>query len=408
MHSSGPDIDLRLLQGKQSDFSPGKIVNSQTPLAELRNVGGGTFLIGSSLANIPFVWRALELLNEDPLQDEPDENILLKTTTDRWHEHIAYLEYVGVFENFNSYWRLRNEQPVPIFSKYFAVLKREGQARAILDMRTLNSISTTRGVPFSLLGINRFIERLRSLDFRKLKLRIVHADIANAYFQIPIGPNLRKRGCLSSGSQILQCTVLPMGYDKACGICQGIVWGVLLNINEDQRKRLGVPDYIYEETTAPACVELLWGGMLVLVYDSLLLVAPKSHIAEWVGIVKKNFEIRATLRLKYIESEGIGSIFTYCGVKIGITELGVQWTLDDAILKVWKQAAEQDFLPTPRSLYALLGFLRFAYSVLNFDRALLGRFTRIQSTLGAIQKWDEVIPALSKTILSLKKIVERF
>ena len=224
MHSSGPGIDIRTIP--KSDFGEfrGKIAGSHTLLVDLINVGGGVFHVGKSLSDIPFARCALGLLNQDPLQGhEPNRESLECRVVKRWPRHVEYLIEVGVLQNFYSVWK-SEYVPTPILSEYTAVMKANGQARAILDMRQLNALCTLPGVPFSVLGVGQFLDVLRRLEPSKFKLKAIHADISNAYYQIPIG---NKRCCVAYTDRILQAAVLPMGYEKSCGICQALVWGLV-------------------------------------------------------------------------------------------------------------------------------------------------------------------------------------
>ena len=69
------------------------------PLKELVNVGGARLILGETLANVPFVKKALHLISTAAVQgltmegQNPSE-----WNTDRWSRHILYLIKVGVLE----------------------------------------------------------------------------------------------------------------------------------------------------------------------------------------------------------------------------------------------------------------------------------------------------------------------
>ena len=276
-----------------------------------------------------------------------------------------------------------------LLGNYFSVVKDASSARAIIDLRTLNDASQRKEVSFSLLSVGGILELLRETDVARHRLRAVHLDIRNAHYQIPIREKLRRRCCIRFGDTILQSCVLPMGYKKACGICQALVWGALLNLTAEERRELYVPEEDVKWTEAQGCLRLQDGGLIIVVYDSLCFYVSSHLQMRWKDILIRNFELRARLSLKYITAEKHKAEFTFCGISLRQTPLGLTWSIDNSLLKAWQVSAQAPIEAISRVYSRFLGFLRFAVLLLSLSRRILGRFTKIQSDLGQITEWDK-------------------
>ena len=249
----------------------GSITNPSTPLDKLVNVKGAILKTSEDKSTgtviaMPVVCQALQLLQEDPVSESRFEDLCSSCPVNtKWAAHLKYLWDVGVLEPYVHVAGSRG----PILSRYFGVNKTENLARAIFDLRELNSMSSNSTIAFSLLNIEDMLQVLSSTDTSLCRLRAIHFDIRNAYYQIPIGIALRRRCCVRLGNIVLQACVLPMGYSKACGICQALVWGVLLNLTHAERVELHVPQEVLSWKEAPSVLRLEDGGFYSSIRFSL-------------------------------------------------------------------------------------------------------------------------------------------
>jgi len=133
-----------------------------------------------------------------------------------------------------------------IGGQYSAIYKDETWARAVFNLAFANEHCTGAEVPFDLLSSKGFLSLLRSTDFKNKRLNFVHCDIANAYYNFPIGEALGRACCVRVGDKLYESKVANMGFKKNCGTCQALVWGSLL-ARKPGEDRLCVG----EEWTAP-------------------------------------------------------------------------------------------------------------------------------------------------------------
>ena len=203
-----------------------------------KNVGG-VLLDGTGLADTVYVRLALALLIEDPLRG--DVSVLLRKVGEtpdskRFRQQLKYLVDVHVLCK-----DVRNEAKCG--GTYSSVYKDAVYARAIFNLRYLNQFCNEKEVLFQLLGAAQLIARLRAIDFSRGLYRIVHCDVANMYYQLRIGPLLSRCCGIRLGEHMFLPSVLPMGWKKACGIAQALMWGVILYCEagkDGQMDRLGV------------------------------------------------------------------------------------------------------------------------------------------------------------------------
>jgi len=263
-----------------------------------------------------------------------------------------------------------------------------GEARAIFDLVFTNSVARKRAARFSILSSGQLIGLLRTIPFLQKKYRFIHGDLKNAYYQLPIGPQLSRCCCLRIGDDVFEPLVLPMGYHEGCGICQGIVFATIL-FREEGEDALGVDPSEYTRADAPAMVRLDDGGFISLVYDSFLIVTSEERATAWEARLRRNFNNVCGV-LKYLILEKPVFSFFYCGVVLSMDGHGLSWSLEEESVRIWHLTAKLDLLPSPRTLYRLMGFLRFAAPILGWQHRVLGEGTKAQSDLGEIADWDEL------------------
>ena len=392
------------------------------PLARLKNVGGAKFTRKTIQISIPFVELALRLLDEDPvhpstnldgiaveIHDAPDAKI--------WGLHLDHLTETSAvgFPTDDKGEKIRKEETAKekrVYCRYKGVHKDELEARAIFDLMVLNLVCSPLCVEFTLLGGRAFIAVLRSIPFREKKMRIFHADVANSYYQILIGRKLGRRINIRRGQQTLEALVLPMGFKKSCGIAQGIFWGVILFRDKDDED-LGVDGSVYEMIDAPGYVRLASGGVIILIYDSIFVIDTPSGAEKWSRRIQRNMH-NANVILKYaiLEKEATDPDLEKCPMYGGLRfqysgHEGLTWTLQADSLASWKERVARPLRNTPRTFYKLLGYVRFAWGVLDIHERCLGRWSKAQSRLGSvITSWDaEIVDA--KVIKAVCEVIQR-
>jgi len=384
-------------------------------LCPLINVGG-YIISGLGIAKTPYSLVALRLLDECPIvnfsvvravEASPSsgyyKNLLKQlleskvirvirggavsiTNSDRVEEDLSFARHPSQALQARS----------PIFTpRVCGVLRAvykdsKGEARAIFDLVYTNKVSRDRKMTFSILGSAQLLDLVRTIDFTRQKYRFVHGDLKNAYYQLPIGPNLSRCCCVRMGDDLYEPLVLPMGFNEACGICQGIVFATILfrNPGEDP---LGVDEAALAQEDAPAYVRLDDGGFICLVYDSFLVVTREDRAALWKDRLKTNFS-RVNAMLKYLILEDIFfKNVLYCGIVFAMDSRGLSWCMEEESIKIWHHTARLELRPSPRTVHRLMGFLRFAAPILGWQHRALGKGTKIQSLLGKIVDWDGLI-----------------
>ena len=130
-------------------------------------------------------------------------------------------------------------------------------------------------------------------------------------YQYTLGRKGRRCMCVKVGDLIYMCLVMMMGWWKSCGIAQGLVWGTIC-VRLEGEPCLGIPEEVYNMKEAPGFIELEGGGLILLVYDSVLLIAPKELAHQWHARLERNFEL-ANVKLKYLIEEPLGLTMAYTG-----------------------------------------------------------------------------------------------
>ena len=404
----------RRVKKRMEDEPPRRILRGDkclpnVPLAELKNVGGGNFAGNRIAFEIPFVKLALELLKEDPIPPGADLRGVAMRVEDapdaaKWGLHLDHFLLKKALRVV-----LESELQLPdgtlelrTFCRYKGVHKEEYDARGIFDLIDINAVCSSREVVFTLLSGRAFVEVLRTVPFREKGMRIFHADLCNSYYQLSVGKNLGRRINIRRGRQILEALVLAMGFSKSCGITQGLVWGVILRRLEGDED-LGVAEEVYGRTDAPGYIRLASGGIIVLIYDSILVIDTEKGAKAWSERILRNM-CDANLLLKYAILEGRKTLVEngvekgpiYGGAQFAYDESGLTWKLQDGSLKSWQERVTRPLVSSPRTLYKLVGYLRFVYGILDFHERHLGRWSKLQSKMGSgIKNWDN--PSVADT-----------
>jgi len=391
--SAGVGADPGMLR-REGIIVRGARASKTSNLGTLRNVGG-MLTEERIFYHTPYSAKALELLSEDPLDKEILENLPAdKVTSERdsvsWSKHLLALEAARVLK----YSKGIPEYARSISARYTSVWKDVGDteeksvARAVFDLRRLNLVSTKKGVDFELLAACNMVPLLIGLNTSRVEYVIVHADVSNMYYQLPVGKALGRRCLFRFSGRYMEAEVLPMGFKKSCGIAQGISMGLILK-EEEGDVNLGVPEEAKDRTSAPGFVLLKNGGLIILVYDSILIICPKDHSRQWQKRLRRNFEERANLLFKYCEIALEDVIVPYCGLELRKTRNGLQWRVGDQSIATWKVLRSVALRPAPRTLFRIVGFIRFAASIQGIARYKLGRVSKMQSRLGLVVNWDE-------------------
>ena len=382
LESPGPAEDWDFEVWVKPPLTRGQRVGDEIPLTKLENVGGMKVLPSDRpawMGEIPVTRSALLMLEVDPFSGTwgtlPPDSAFFR-------RHLSGMMTDGVLEAVAV-------EEVTGGGRYSAILKDlfPPGARAIFDLRNTNKEAADVEQRFSLLGIDAFIAELRFLgNVSEKRFRCLHADVRNCYYQMGIGRLLGNACCLRFGDVYLRPRVLPMGYKHACLITQSIVWNIVLHRGPEGN--LGVPEAVYGLTDAPSHIRLEGGGLVVLVYDSILIIAPDEECEKWEQRLKRNCE-EVNCLLKYITREGMQADFVFCGVRIMQDRNGLWWSTDLKKVEEWMLVVNQEGLkPTPRNFFGLVGIVRFVAPILGWEPRVLGEMTKCQSDLGEVTDWD--------------------
>lgn len=375
--------DYKITSSNPKIRMKGDLASTLDPLDPITNAGG--FITEKeNLMLYSCVKRALELLEENPLtKDDLLTHVQNAPDSGKWTSHLQNLVKWGVYE----YASPSNQY---VFGKYKSVMKDDTYARAICNLRKTNAQSKGNNVEFKLIAGEELAKLILSIDYTQGKFRFLHTDVRNCYFQYGIGRQLSEKCAIRCGKNVLLPKVLPMGFWKACGISQSLVWGVLLARNPEE-DNLGID--VLEMTEAAAFLPLQGGGFIVLIYDSILICDHKDRIRQWEKRIQRNFN-RCNLVLKYLTVEQREARFMFAGIEIVGTNDGLWIHPDKGRLEKWKlKLTNEVFRNTPRTYFRFMGYLRFIHTIEGIPKWLLGRMTKFQSSLGLISRWDdEMIP----------------
>ena len=384
--------DLDWAEGDLDILVRGMRVGDNVPLTELVNVGGMRIFPHKDPAKDRVKWigrtaagrLALTFLDGSPFAEEPPPRLWEDWPDSSFHrKHVGYLQNVKIVVP-------ADVDDVTGVARYSAVLKDIDPpgARAIFDLRWTNEWSAVMEAYFTLLGVGAFIDVLRGMgDISARGFGILHGDVRNCYYQIPIGLRLSLACCLRLGGAAFRPTVVPMGFGKACFSAQALMWEMLLH--EGPEGDLGIPADIKELNTVPGHIMLRDGGVVVLVYDSILVIASQPVIDGFEKRIKRN-TTELNCIMKYLKVEGAVADFVFCGLRLMRDRNGLSWTLPAAKVKEWKLIVSQPRLKcTPQSIFGLAGMLRFAAPIMGWDPQRMGRVSKLQSTLGKVTDWKK-------------------
>ena len=396
LYSPGHGGDARIFADKTPLMRPvrGMRADPSVKLCALKNVGKAR-TDGVGLADTPYVRMAIRLLRTDPLRpDVVGRPVAEAPDSIRYAGHIVEMLDVGVLviaptEAEIRAWNppLEHRDKTPMIARYGAVHKEWNDARGIFNLKYTNGMSTSESIPFKILGSKGFVRRLMHLDFVGRRYRIVHADCTNMYYQLATGNHLGLRCCVKCGNRIFMSKVLAMGLGRACGIAEAYTVGCICHRNAGQPS-LGVPDEALSCNEVPGWIDLEDGGVIFVIYDSICIITEEKNAADWHQRLKTNFG-DVNMLLKYNKLEGLDAVVPFCGMSLETCRSGLCWRLEKRQIDLWKDIARQRLVPSPRTLYKLVGFLRFAVPILGWRECVLGQLTRAQSELGLIDSWDE-------------------
>lgn len=280
-----------------------------------------------------------------------------------------------------------------IILKMFAVVKDVSQtlARPIENGRPVRTEGKEK---FTLAGATQITKILR--ETRSEGMSAFHFDLDNCYFQYRNDfPMMHGFRC---GDAIFTWQVLTMGWDYATRICQSLTMDITL------RGALGVPTEITSSAIPPGVVHLENGCKVFCVYDSVLVLDRMQALSKWSTRVEENRR-EAHASFKYAMVQPFNTFFEYCGFEMFVSLDGIQWRIAKTTLDPWLERTTCALECTRRSLWRLLGFLTFAYTVLGVSSRLLGGGRHIQANCGLVTdaEWDIVDDTLEECISDLTR-----
>lgn len=329
----------------------------------------------------------------------------------RWEEHLRGLLAAGVLGSHPMDGDLS-----AFYGGYFAVMKDREESRAIFPCPVFDKACA----PHPLLPIASQTDVIRVL-VQTPKPFFVVADFKNWFYQMAIPGFLARclRICCSAfPGLVLFLRVLPMGWSWSCNLAQAWAWAVVLFM-ESGEDDLGIDHAVIRNcVTPPKSVLLRSGGCIMLIYDTVLVVAMSDKEAiDWRERIERNCGL-AKVILKYlsIPNDVTPSGFTcmtqpgklvFDGVHIKVDRNGPSWQLDPETATAWNSFAAARARWTPRTLWRALGFLRFAFSIQGRPVRLIGRAVRVQVEVASQIPvvWDTERADLQGPIELLQRII---
>lgn len=402
--SGGLDADPGMLYGSNL-IVRGARAHPDSNIGSFKNVAG---LRRESVVwpDFPFLRVAFAILDEDPIDYDKlkEEEVVRLQNSSRWSNHLRQLQGVltepvrfvdslGLSEE-EARLKMAGEEALArrICGKYTSVWKDVEPpppiARVIFDLRRLNAVCNDKNVPFTVLGAPQMIEEMRLVPTERGMFVIVHADLVNFYYQIGVGDNLSNRMLLLWGDVFIRSKVLCMGFCKSCGIAMALCLALII-LQESGEAELGIPSDLRSSASAPGCVRLTNGGIIFLVYDSIMILCPRKDASLWHKKLDRVFT-KAGLMFKYLSVAAPGEVVNYCGMEAKSDREGLKWRVAGSSLSTWKILRRAVLRRSPRSLFKVTGYLRFSMSVMGEPRWRLGRVSKAQSKLGKVVDWDVV------------------
>lgn len=387
-----PVIDLSKLRGC--------VAPPSVPLGKIAGVAAMR-KDGLFMAPCPFVAEALALLDTFPLRPSVVKPFEDSPDSARYAAHVELLEKLGVVQLFATYcpvskqlWRNGKVVNVPPIGTLSAVYKDDATARAIFNLKYINSLMQEETLEFSIPGIHQLIQFF--ILAAVPGMRFVHCDITSAFYEVPLGRRVSVCCCIRVGRNVYSIEVAPMGWKRSCAIMQAVTMGVVLFKHEGE-DCLGAPEDVLSARAVPGLVRLEDGGGIACVYDSVLVLTTAARAPLWKERLARNFRLN-NLQLKFITEESNRPDFMYSGIHITGNEQGIFWGVDVNSLRTWKEIVSQNLVASPRTLFSLLGYLRSIAPILGWRKCRLGRLTKAQSALGAVD-WDSEEADLEKAEL---------
>lgn len=305
----------------QSDADP-----STVPLEPLENVGGAdvkSLLRG--VQNCSFVREAALILLSaaciSALLIAPVPLDHSRTTAEKWSHHLTDLLGYGVIS-------AAGRLVVRFTSKYFAVLKANGQARTIHNTRALNKYFK-KPKPVNLAGIQQIL-RESSAVAQGRHCYFLNIDLKNYYHQLPLPKAARSWFGIRDKTKFYLYHVLPMGWAWSCFIAQCLSWGLVLG-RECGAPDLGVREDIESLSGPPQFIDL-WEndkvvGKIFLVYDNIGVIGPRDLVLAWHARIAANArQARVVLKHADIHDLASGDLPTFLGVTLRQHTGVLQWT----------------------------------------------------------------------------------
>ena len=292
--------------------------------------------------------------------------------------------------------RLSNDDKIVIL-RLFAVVKdpRLQIARPIENGRPIKK-HDPQLQPFSLAGATQMIELFHS--FTSAGKNAYHFDLANYYFQVK-NPAPQQH-VFRVGNDLYCWKVLTMGWDRATRIAQSFTIDITT-----RGARLPAD---FNTRTAPPGSILFDSYLLICVYDSVLILDKAKELLQWRKRIEENRK-EAHALFKYEKLQPPGEAFVFCGLELKLTNLGLEWRVDPAIMSLWSQILSQKLPRTPKTLWRLMGFFQFVFTILGLPRVWLGPARKAQSKIGLVQQeeWNCVHPEVEPAVHVLMDVFRR-
>jgi hypothetical protein len=233
---------------------------------------------------------------------------------------------------------------------------------------------------FHLPGAKQLVDAFRTMN--SANRLALHFDLANYYFQIPMPESNRNGHAFRCQNRLWRWRVLTMGYQKATLIAEGLTLDLCL-------RGLTLPEDVQNSPNPNGLVRLPSGGILVVIYDSVLLLDTRSNITTSKNRVERNL-LQAHATLKYLSIAEHEVPFDFCGFEIRTGVDGIQWRISSSSLEPWLRRTRQSLPCTVRTVWQLAGFLTFAYTILQRPPRALTFIRRFQARRGLIEDehWD--------------------
>ena len=408
--SGGAYVDLRMFRSRRVPVNiatlKGAVANPKIPLAELRSIGT-LRKERRFFANTAYIAEGFRILEESPLRRDIVRRAFLESPDSvRYVEHIKVLvskKVLGLVGRFDHALVMvldaeGKEVKMPLIIRYSAVHKEAISARAIFNMVYSNALMLPDTIKFSLLGTKHIILQLMGFDFARFNLRIVNFDLLNSFYLMGVSPAVGECCGVRVGNLVYQARVCPMGFRRSCGCMSAICTSCILKRNPGESD-LGVEPSELTRTDVPGFIPLRDGGGIFIIYDSVLVIAEEAIAAQWHKRLDRNFT-QAGLALKYNILNALVGSTSYGGIRLRTDRNGLYWSVELASIITWHSVVAEELVPSPRSLFRVTGWLRFAAPILGWPDCKLGRLTKAQSRLGQVleSEWD--VPCVDPMVMS--------